>query len=49
MMTLHGALYPISDVDRPHPPRRKGGRGLISFEMCLNAEENNLAWYTPNA
>ena len=26
----------------------KGGRGLISCEMCVNADENNLAWYVKN-
>ena len=25
--------------------KQKGGRGLISCEMCVKTEENNLAWY----
>ena len=24
---------------------QKGRRGLISFEMCVETEENNMAWY----
>lgn len=46
MMTLHGALHPKSDVDQLYLPRQKGGRGLISCEMCVKGEENNLVWYT---
>ena len=49
MMTLHGALHPKSDVDRLYLSRQKGGRGLISCEMCVKAEENNLAWYVNNS
>ena len=49
MMTLHGALHPKSDVDRLYLPRQKGGRGLISCEMFVKAEENNLAWYIKNS
>ena len=29
--------------------RQKGGRGLISCEMCVKAKENNLAWYVRNS
>ena len=49
MMTLYGALHPKSDVDRVYPARQKGGRGLISCEICVKAEENNLAWYVRNS
>ena len=49
MMTLYGALHPKSDVDRVYLARQKGGRGLISCEMCVKAEENNLAWYVRNS
>ena len=45
MMTLYGALHPKSDVDTVYVARQKGGRGLIICEMCVKAEENNLAWY----
>ena len=44
-MTIHGALHPKSDVDRIYVPRGKGGRGLISCEGCIRAEENSLGWY----
>ena len=49
MMTLHGALHPKTGVDRLYLPRQNGGRGLISCEMCVKAEENNLAWYVNNS
>ena len=39
MMTLHGVLHPKSDLDLVYLSRQKGGRGLISFEMCLKAED----------
>ena len=31
--------------------KQKGGRGLISCEMCVKTEENNLAsyWYVRNS
>ena len=29
--------------------RQKGGRGLISCEMCVKSEENNLPWYVKNS
>ena len=45
IITLYGALQPKSDVDRVYLPRHKVGRGLITCEMCVKAEENNLAWY----
>ena len=37
LMTLYGALH-----------LKRGGRGLVSCEMCVKAEENNLAWYVRN-
>ena len=37
------------DVDRVYVARQKGGTGLISYEMCAKAEENNLAWYVRNS
>ena len=48
-MTLYGALHPKSDVDRVYLARQKGGRGLISCEICVKAKENNLAWYVRNS
>ena len=48
-LTIHGALHPKSDVDRVYAARQKGLRGLISCEMCVKSEENNLAWYVRNS
>ena len=48
MMTMYGALHPKSDVDRLYLPRKIGGRGLISCEKCIRAEENNIGWYIKN-
>ena len=48
MMTMHEVLHPKSDVDRIYLPKQKGGRGLISCEMCVKTEENNLAWHVRN-
>ena len=45
LMTIHEALHPKSDVDRIYVPRGNGGRGLISCEGCIRAEENSLGWY----
>ena len=47
-MTIHEVLHPKSDVDRVYLPKQKRGRGLISCEMCVKTEENNLAWYVRN-
>ena len=38
MMTIYGALHPKSDVNWVYVARQKGGRGLISCEMCVNCE-----------
>ena len=35
MFTIYWALYPKSDVDRLHIPRKLGGRGLIFIEDCV--------------
>ena len=45
---MHEVLHPKSDVDRVYLPKQKGGRGLISCEMCVKTEENNRAWYVRN-
>ena len=41
-MGLYEALHPKSDVDRLYLKLKHGGRGLISIEMCVRLEENNL-------
>ena len=35
LFTIYGALHPKSDVDRLYILRKKGGRGLISIEDCV--------------
>ena len=49
MMTPYDALHPKSDVDRVYVARQKGGRGLISSEMCVKSEENKLACNVRNS
>ena len=49
MVKLNGALQPKSDVYSVYVARQKGRRGFISCVMCVNAEENNLAWYVRNS
>ena len=44
-LTMYGALHPKSDIDRLYLRRKEGGRGLISIEMCVRSEENNLGLY----
>ena len=44
MFTIYGALHPKSDVDRLYIPR-KGGRGLISIEDCVELAIRGLKVY----
>ena len=44
-LTMYGALHSKSDIDRLYLKRKYGGRGLISIEMCVRSEENNLGLY----
>ena len=46
---MYGALHPKSDIHRLYLQRDKGGRGLISSEGCISAEENSLGWYIKNS
>ena len=39
---MYVPLHPKSDIDRLYLKRKHGGRGLISIEMCVRSEENNL-------
>ena len=41
-LAMYGALHPKSDIDGLCLRRKHGGRGLISIEMCVRLEENNL-------
>ena len=43
--TMYGALHPKSDVDRLFIPRKKGGRGLISIEDCIELAIRGLELY----
>ena len=49
LLTIHGVFHPRSDIDRLYVPRKGGGRGLIGYEDCIRAEENNAACYIKNA
>ena len=48
MMILYGALPP-KVMYTVYVARQKAGRGLISCEICVKAEKNNLAWYVRNS
>ena len=45
LFTIYGALHPKSDVDRLYIPRKKGGRGLISIEDCVELVVTGLEVY----
>ena len=44
-LDMYGALPPKRDVDRLYLKRKQGGRGLISIEMCVRLDENDLGLY----
>ena len=48
-MKINKELHPRSDVAKIYVPKKKGGRGLISFESCVRREENDLSWYVKNS
>ena len=48
-MTMYGALHTKSDIHRLYLQRDNGGRGLISCEGCISAEENCLRLYIKNS
>ena len=41
-LTMYRTLYPNSDIDWLYLKWKHGGKGLISIEMCVRLEENNL-------
>ena len=49
VMTINKELHPRSDVARIYVSRKRGGRGLMSCENCVEGEENNLGWYIKNS
>ena len=48
-MAMYGALHQKSDVGRLYIKRKKGGRGLMSVELCIREEENSLCFYVVNS
>ena len=45
ILTMNGAFHRTSNVDRLYMKRKDGGRGLISVEECVRAEERGLCEY----
>ena len=45
ILTMNGAFHKNSSVDRLYMKRKEGGRGLISVEECVRAEERGLCEY----
>ena len=45
LFTIYVALHPKSDVDRLYIPTKKGGRGLISTEDCVELPIRGLEVY----
>ena len=44
-LTMYEALHPKSNIDRLYLNRKHGGRSLISIEMSVRLEGNNLGLY----
>ena len=42
---IYGALYPKSDVGRLYIPTKKGGKGLISIEDCVELARRGQDMY----
>ena len=42
LMTMHKALQPRDDVGRLYVSRKKGGRGLASIEVSVDASRQRL-------
>ena len=45
LFTIYGTVHPKSDVDRLYIPRKKGERGLISIEDCVELAIRGLEVY----
>ena len=45
LLTVNGAFHRLSNKDRLYMKRKVGGRGLISVEECVRAEEAGLREY----
>ena len=44
-MTMHKALHPTDDIDRPYVSRKEGGRGLTNIEDSVDASIQRLKDY----
>jgi hypothetical protein len=49
LLTMFGAFHKRGSVDRLYLKRKEGGRGLISVEECVRAEEKSLCEYVSNS
>ena len=49
LLTVNGAFHMRSNVDRLYIKRKAGGRGLISVEECVRAEEAGLREYVTDS
>ena len=45
VLSMYQALHPRSNVDGLYFPRSEGGKGLLSLEECVNAENRFLGQY----
>ncbi len=45
LMTMHKALHPRDDIDRPYVSRKEGGRGLTSTKDCVDAPIQGFVKY----
>ena len=48
-MTVHRALHPQADVDRPYIPKNKGGSGIITVEDYVKIETESLKKYVESS
>ena len=44
-LMMYGAFHLNSDIDRLYLKQKHGGRGLISIEISVRSEKNNLVLY----
>ena len=49
IITIFEEQHPRSDVAGIYVPRKKGRRGLISYQSCVGRKENNLSCYVRNS
>lgn len=44
-MIVHGVFYTKSDADRQLMSSKKDGRGLITYQGCVEIKRNRFGWY----